>query len=337
MNKIVASIFVFILMLLPALAAAESGEIKHKPEAIIIQVDTEPEVSEGPEGTNTPEPEAPEDPEGTDTPEPEAPEGPEGTETPEPEAPEDPEGTETPEATDPGLLPDSPFYFLKRFAENVKIWLTFNEESKTELLADLIDLRARELEALEEKYAEEELTEKQLAILEKATLDLQETAEGLFQRLIGDGEDLEDLELSDEQISRLELALINLADALDRVADVEVEEEKTEKQLKFEQRITHLERVMEINPATAEKGLSRAIENARRQQARWEQKKGIEDTDPLEAPENPEQQIEETEDLQAPESPGKGNEKDKGKDKDKAPGNSGNAPGKSGNNPGKGN
>jgi hypothetical protein len=90
---------------------------------------------------------------------------------------------------------------LKRFVENVKVWFTFNEERKTDLLADLVVLRAQELEALEQKYMDEELTEKQLTLLQKAALELESSAENLYDRLVGEEEDLEELELTEEQVT----------------------------------------------------------------------------------------------------------------------------------------
>ena len=66
--------------------------------------------------------------------------------------------TETEEieaASDLGILPDSPFYFLKRFLESLQLALTFNSETKAEKLMELAELRLSELAALpDEKQAE---------------------------------------------------------------------------------------------------------------------------------------------------------------------------------------
>lgn len=77
------------------------------------------------------------------------------------EVPQETEGT-TEETVDPGILPDSPFYFLKRFIEEIKLAFTFSPDSKAAMLMELAEVRIAELEALpEEKQAEfaESLTE----------------------------------------------------------------------------------------------------------------------------------------------------------------------------------
>src|SRR5690606_23388993 len=109
------------------------------------------------------------------------------------------------------------FYFIKRFIENVKVWFTFNEERKTEVLAELVEKREAELLALEEKYSGSELTEKQKAILQEAAQELEAAAENLFERLVGHGEDLENLELTEEGVAKLEAALGSLGQVLERV------------------------------------------------------------------------------------------------------------------------
>jgi len=203
--------------------------------------------------------------------------------------PGDTEGEDTEEekeaddTADPGLLPDSPFYFLKRFVENIKTWFTFDEERKTDLLAELVERREAELLALEEKYADKELNPRQERILQEAAQELEQAATGLLDRLIGEGEDLEDLELSEEALAKLEAALVNLGQAIERVADAENEDcdgEKLAKREKYQQRIQHLEQIRDKNPEAAAKGLNRAIENAQRQQARWEERKGAPGTEP---------------------------------------------------------
>ncbi len=269
---------------------------------------------------------------------------------PDPEVEPDPVVEPDPEA-DPGLLPSSPFYFLKRFVENIRVWFTFNAERKTALLGELVNTRALELEALEEKFSETELTEAQQQILQKASEDLETAAEGLFKTLLGDGENLEDMELTEEGLTQLETALVNLGLALDNIIeaedpeDPEVPEDPVDpldpedpedpedddddecpdnlsKWEKYEWRIHHLEEIRDRNPESCHDGLNRAIENARRQQRRWAEKNGY----PL--PEEDEEDIAPIEDVEDAEvdeelvekknkKNGKGNNGNKNKDKNK--------------------
>ena len=58
---------------------------------------------------------------------------------------------ETNDLLDPGMLPDSPFYFLKSFFEELGIFLTFNQNNKTERLLMLAETRLAEANVLAEK------------------------------------------------------------------------------------------------------------------------------------------------------------------------------------------
>lgn len=49
------------------------------------------------------------------------------------------------ELPNPGILPDSPFYPVKRFVENVKLWFTFDPEAKANFQSFLADERLAEL------------------------------------------------------------------------------------------------------------------------------------------------------------------------------------------------
>lgn len=268
---------------------------------------------------------------------------------PEPDPEPEPEPAPEPDP-DPGLLPDSPFYFLKRFVENIRVWFTFNSERKTALLSQLVETRALELKALEEKYAEREMTEEQQKILQKAAEDLEAAAEGFFEFFLGDGEDLEEMELTEEGLTYLETALVNLGAALDSILEAEnpetpedpVDPENPEdpedpedsedpgeeecpgnlsKWEKYEWRIRHLERIRDRNPESCHKGLNRAIENARRQQRRWAEKNGYslpeedEDVTPEEAAE--EELSEEKNNKGNGNAFGKNKNKNKNKNKDK--------------------
>src|SRR5690606_8910008 len=97
-------------------------------------------------------------------------------------------------------------------------------------------------------------------------------------------EELEGLELTDEAVARLELALKNMGRALagvERCAEYQLEDSEDEdspvhhKLDKYTERIRHLEQIRDRNPEAARDGLNRAIENARRQQRRWAVKHGL--------------------------------------------------------------
>lgn len=61
----------------------------------------------------------------------------------------------------PGLLPDSPFYFLKNWGERVGTFFTFGDMAKAERFADLAEIRLSEAQALVEKE-KPEVSEKTL-------------------------------------------------------------------------------------------------------------------------------------------------------------------------------
>jgi hypothetical protein len=87
------------------------------------------------------------------------------------------------------LTPDSPWYFIKSFIEFIRMTLTFDAEKKTELIGELAAERAKELQALELKLADGEITEEQLALLEKTLDALIDLTEKYVQRL---GEEVPD-------------------------------------------------------------------------------------------------------------------------------------------------
>ena len=245
-------------------------------------------------------------------------------------------------------------------------------------MEQLVVTRSLELNALLDKYEADELTEKQLELLKKVSDDLKAASEGLLDRIVDmEKEEVEELELTEEQISKIETALAGLGESLDRVSALKDEEDEDEDEDKdededfdkYDRRIAHLEQIMAKTPANADKGLSRAIENARRQQAKRQAKNGIvpepevegdgdeNGTDVVDDGEENGTQIEGGEEENGTEVEGEagitgsdekvknnnnGNnkvDKDNGKsngakDNGKAPGNSGNAPGNSGNAPG---
>lgn len=68
---------------------------------------------------------------------------------------------ETNDLPEPGMLPDSPFYFLKSFFEEIGVFLTFNQTNKTERLLRLAETRLAEANVLAEK-GKSELAEKSI-------------------------------------------------------------------------------------------------------------------------------------------------------------------------------
>lgn len=55
------------------------------------------------------------------------------------------------ELDDPGVLPDSPFYFLKNWSEGISTFFTFNDLAKAERFLDFSEKRLAEANALVEK------------------------------------------------------------------------------------------------------------------------------------------------------------------------------------------
>lgn len=160
------------------------------------------------------------------------------------------------------ITPDSPFYYLKLFLEDVNLLLTFDPEKKAAYLAELVEERDKELAALYAQYENEDLTEEQLEILEKALDNLISYVERLIESLAAlddpdEGEDMDE--------------------------GIEEEHEKVDKDAyadKYLWRIAHLEAIAEQAPEAAQMGLARAMANAERQRARAiEQGKIVEDED----------------------------------------------------------
>ena len=128
------------------------------------------------------------------------------------------ETEETETASDLGILPDSPFYFLKRFFESFQLAFTFNPESKAAKLMELAELRLAELAAL--PY------EKQTKFTETLTQAFVETME--------EAEELLEEELEEDELEQQELDEDDqLSDYQDKLEDVletfeDAKEEKEE-------------------------------------------------------------------------------------------------------------
>ena len=69
------------------------------------------------------------------------------------------------ELPDPGMTPDSPFYFLEIIAEEIGTFFTFGDLKKAERHAALAEERLAEVQAVIEK-GKSELAEKNLEIYE---------------------------------------------------------------------------------------------------------------------------------------------------------------------------
>ena len=92
------------------------------------------------------------------------------------------------ELPDPGMLPNSPFYFLKTWTENVGTFFTFNEEAKAERMLHLSERRLAEAKALSEQ-GETELAEKTIGRYEEQLNSALEKARSAR----GEGKEMEDL------------------------------------------------------------------------------------------------------------------------------------------------
>ncbi len=160
------------------------------------------------------------------------------------------------------LTPDSPFYFIKRFIENIRVVLTFDEENKEALLAEMAEERAKELEALNQKFSEGELSEKEFNLLEKALDDLIDYTEKLVDAVAA----LEPATEDDEDEDGLDDEGTEEGDEEALEDDDKVNKEDFND--KYEWRIAHLQAIADRAPASAQKGLNRAMENAARQRER---------------------------------------------------------------------
>ncbi len=229
-------------------------------------------------------------------------------------------GDVTPEEQGSVLTPDSPFYFLKRFIENIRLLLTFSQEKKVALLTELAEERARELEALTSKYVEGELTGAQLAVLEKALNNLILFTEKLIieiEKLEGNqqgpggpeepggepgGEEPEEEEPMKEPGEKV-------------TGEPEVEDQVRQPD-KYQWRIFHLKSVAARAPEAAQKGMATAIDNAVRQRERAVKKGKLPAGEPAEETEEPGGPEEEAADEE--QSIGSENEEGKQPEKGKA-------------------
>ncbi|MCW3489738.1 DUF5667 domain-containing protein [Dethiobacter alkaliphilus] len=189
---------------------------------------------------------------------------------------------ETLEAQEDVLTPDSPFYFFKRFIEEVRLILTFDQETKIALLDELAEERAKELAALESMYEDGELSDKQLATLENALDDLIIYTERLVDELVvldvddgkteekDEGEETPDSNGTQDDGDTEDPDAPKEGDAKDIDGDEgESAEDELEPELdKYQWRIAHLQSIADRAPEAAQNGLARAMLNAERQRER---------------------------------------------------------------------
>ena len=125
----------------------------------------------------------------------------------------------------PGLLPDSPFYFLKTWKEAIQNFFTFGAKNKAEQFLHLADVRLAEYQKMIEK-GKTEIAEKTLAKYEKQLNQALQKIEELKNK----GEDTK-----------------NISQELEDTANKHIEV---------------LQRNLEKAPEAAQKGLENAIENS---------------------------------------------------------------------------
>ena len=113
---------------------------------------------------------------------------------------------------DPGILPDSPFYFLKSWSEEIGTLLTFGEEKKAERFLNLSEKRLSEARALAEK-GRGEMSEKAMERYENQLNSAMERAERAKERGIDMDELLE--RISERTLKHQEV----LADVYERVPE----------------------------------------------------------------------------------------------------------------------
>ncbi len=91
--------------------------------------------------------------------------------------------------SEPGLLPDNPFYFLKRFSEDIRLLFTFDEEKKAALHLDFAKVRLSEAKALitknksnEAKHPLEEFNKEMNIISSSKALSIANDAEEVLEK-----------------------------------------------------------------------------------------------------------------------------------------------------------
>lgn len=113
------------------------------------------------------------------------------------------------EEADPGLTPDSSFYFFKILGEKIEYVLTFGDDNKAKVLAKHAEERLLEAKAMAAAGEEElaaEMAEKFTALMEKA--------QGKIDEAAADGEEEANLE---EAVKAIEKAAVKATEVLTEV------------------------------------------------------------------------------------------------------------------------
>lgn len=140
---------------------------------------------------------------------------------------------------DPGLTPDSPFYFLKTWEEQIQLFFTFDVEQKAKQYLHLAEVRLAEYQKMLNK-----------ALIDNTRIDLNQkpfaTRQGILEKTLAKYED---------QLNR----------ALEKAKELKDKDKNTEELIKNVEETTfrHLQILQEDLvkvPETAKKGIQKAIE-----------------------------------------------------------------------------
>ncbi|EEG77536.1 DUF5667 domain-containing protein [Dethiobacter alkaliphilus] len=164
---------------------------------------------------------------------------------------------------DAGILPDSPFYFLKRFIEQVQLTFTFEDEAKAQRLMEFAQRRLAELEALpEEKQAQyaESLVDAFLTFIEKADDLLGEQEQQEDPKDTNDPQEETELEEADDV--NVDVDDVDGVEEGDDSADPKDEDGQkgSEKAAGEKNSLTVLREVLNKVPDQAKPGIQRAID-----------------------------------------------------------------------------
>lgn len=147
---------------------------------------------------------------------------------------------------DAGLLPDSPFYFLKQWKEQIQLFFIFNAENKAKQYLYLAEVRLAEYERMLEK-GKNDIAEKTLTKYQNQLNRALQKTEEIKQK----GKDIRDLsqqietttskhlEVLQQNLAKvpetakkgLETAIENSQKGIERVLEVKIEKEKKQEEL----------------------------------------------------------------------------------------------------------
>jgi putative hemolysin len=124
-----------------------------------------------------------------------------------------------------GILPNSPFYFVKEIGRNIQSFLTFNPTQKAELSLEFAEEKLAEIEALSEIDPDNENFNEYLEKYQEALVDFQEKSSVLVQNSETAQELLEEITTNTfDQEARLEQLRERIqASKLDEIKDSVIE------------------------------------------------------------------------------------------------------------------